>query len=235
MVKRHLLRMSAPRTWQIKRKALNWVIRPNAGPHKMENCLPIGFVLKEMLGYAKTTTEAKKILEGKNALVNKKVIKDLKAQVGFLDVLEFPNLKEQYLVIFNHKGKLSLKPIKIAETEVKLCQVLSKRTQKGNKIQLGLSDGTTMLTQKADYVPGDSLVLALPERKIKNSLKMVKGATVYITGGKKVGTVGHLESITPNTSTQRGKITVKTENETFETIRDYAFVVGQDKPVISLE
>lgn len=235
MVKRHLLRISMPRTWAIKRKTLNWVLRPNAGPHKLGSCMPMGLILKEVLGYAKTSREAKKILEDKSILVNKKVIRDLKAQVGFMDVLEIPKLKEQYRMIFDTRGKLKLKPVKASETDVKICKILSKRTIKGKKTQLGLSDGSTMLAEKDNFHIGDSIVLSLPDRKIKATLKLEKGATVYMMGGKKVGTTGKIESIAASTSTQRGRITMKIGSETFETIKDYAFVVGEDKPTVELQ
>lgn len=233
MVKQHMLRRKAPRTWPIKKKSINWVTRPHPGAHNMENCMSINTVMKEILGHAKTAREVKKILQNKDVLINKKVIKDIKAQLGFMDILEIPKLKEQYVMIFSTKGKLILKPIKTADT--KLCKILSKKTTKGKKTQLGLSDGSTMLIKKDDHKLGDSIVLTLPERKEKTLLKLEKGATVYLTGGKRIGTIGKIEAIKIGTGIQKGMVTIKAGKETFETRTIHAFVVGKDKPVIELE
>lgn len=232
MVKLHMLRRRAPRTWPITRKSINWITRPHAGAHKMENCMSINTVLKEILGHAKTSREAKKILQNKDVLINKKVTKDLKAQVGFMDILEIPKLKEQYIMLFSTKGKLTLKPVKTTDT--KICKILSKKTIKGKKTQLGLSDGSTMLIAKDGHKPGDSIVLTLPERKEKTLLKLEKGATVYLTGGKKIGTTGKIEAIKEETKAQKSTVTIKSEKDTFETRTTHAFVVGKDKPAIEL-
>ncbi len=235
MVKRHMLRISAPRTWAIKRKEINWVTRPNSGPHKLSNCVPLGLVLKEMLQHAGTSREAKKILQDKNILVNKKIAKSLKEQVGFMDVLEIPKLKEQYRLIFSTRGKLILKPIKATETGIRVCKILGKRTLKNKKTQLNLDNGTNLLVEKDKHTLGDSMILTLPDNKIKEDLKLEKGATVYLTGGKKIGTIGKIESITQGTGIQKGMITVKSKQETFETRKAYAFVIGKDKPAIEIE
>ena len=141
-------------------------------------------------------------------------------------------LKEQYIMLFNTKGKLILKPTKTADTKV--CKILSKKTIKGKKTQLGLSDGSTMLIAKDGHKLGDSIVLTLPDRKEKAVLKLEKGATVYLTGGKKIGTTGKVEAIKEGTGAQKSTITIKAEKETFETRTAYAFVVGKEKPVIDL-
>ncbi len=235
MVKRHMLRMSAPRTWPIKRKELVFITRPNCGPHKMENCLPIGVVLKEILGCANTTKEARFILQEKSVLINKKAEIDPKTQVGFMDTIEIPKLKLNYRMIFNTRGKLSLKEISAQEAGIKISKILKKQTIKNNKTQLSLDDGTNIQVQKDEHKQGDSVVLTLPDRKVKTSLKLEKGAAVYMLGGKNMGTVGTVESIKEGTATQKGMITVKTKKETFETRKDYAFVVGKDKPMVDLE
>lgn len=235
MVKRHLLRMSAPASWPIERKTKVWVTRPNCGPHKLESCMSLNTILTEKLKYAKTSSEAKKILNNKELLLNKKTATDLKQQVGFLDVLEIPKMKEQYRMIFNANGQLVLNKISNEEAGIRICRVMNKRTIKNKKTQLNLDDGTNLLVDKDSYALGDSLVLEMPERKLKSMLKFEKGAIVYITGGKKIGTVGKIEDVTLGTGIKKSTVTVKSKKETFLTRKDYAFVIGKDKPEIKLE
>ena len=63
MVKRHLSRLTAPKSWPIKRKSTKWITRPHPGPHTLKNCMSLNIVLKNILKYAKTTKEVKKILD----------------------------------------------------------------------------------------------------------------------------------------------------------------------------
>src|SRR3989338_8421902 len=181
MVKRHLLRISAPASWPIERKTKVWVTRPNCGAHKLENCMPLNTILTEKLKYARTSAEAKKILNGKELLVNKKAATDLKQQVGFLDVLEIPKTKEQYRMVFNRNGQLVLSKISSDEAGLRVCRVMNKRTIKNKKTQLNLDDGTNLLADKDNYALGDSIVMELPDRKAKSLLKLEKGAIVYLT------------------------------------------------------
>src|SRR3989344_4386394 len=62
MVKKHLKRLAAPKTWHITRKTNTYVTKPRPGPHKLENCMPLGLLLKETLKLANTTREVKKML-----------------------------------------------------------------------------------------------------------------------------------------------------------------------------
>ena len=235
MVKRHMLRMSVPASWQIARKTNVFVTRPNCGPHKMDKCLPVSVILKEKLKYTRTTVETKKVLNNKEILVNKKIVKSEKEQIGLFDVLEIPKMKESYRMLFNKNGQLTLAKISGEETGIRVCKIIAKRTIKNKKTQLNLDDGTNLIVAKDDYNLGDSVVVTLPERKPKSTLKLEKGAAVYMIGGDNVGVLGHVEEIAPGTATKKSIITVKTKKDTFHTRTDYAFVVGKDKSVISLE
>jgi len=64
---------------------------------------------------------------------------------------------------------------------------------------------------------------------IKEHLRLEPKVTVYMIGGKHAGDVGKLDGI-------KGRmITYKSASgEVFETLKTYAFVVGNEKPIISL-
>ncbi len=235
MVKRHLARLSTPRTWPVERKVDVWIVRPNCGAHKMKNCLPIAVVLREILKHASTSREVKQILNDKNVIINGKVKKDPKTQIGFMDVLELPKIKKKYRMIFDKKGKLVLKEANAQESEIVIANIIGKKTIKNKKTQLNLNDGTNLLADKSQYKLGDSLVLTIPDRKVKMHLKLEKGATVYLTGGNKVGQTGKVEEILNVKGMQKSTIKIKSNDETFETRKEYAFVIGKEKPLINTE
>ena len=74
-MKDHLKRINTPRTWQILRKANKFITRPSSGAHPHDLCLPMNVILKK-LNFAKTTKEAKIILDKKEVLKDGKKVKN---------------------------------------------------------------------------------------------------------------------------------------------------------------
>jgi len=97
----HLKRHIAPRTWKIHRKEGRFIKRPDPGKHTRDNCIALGVVLRDMLGYAKTMSEAKKILGARKISVNGKVRADVKYPVGLMDLLQIKDTNENFLVMFD--------------------------------------------------------------------------------------------------------------------------------------
>ena len=62
---RHNKRLSAPVTYAIKRKHGVFTIRPFPTRGPFDLSIPLGIIVREKLGYAKTLNEAKKILHNK--------------------------------------------------------------------------------------------------------------------------------------------------------------------------
>src|SRR3989344_3965189 len=121
MVKRHLSRLAAPKSWPIERKQNKWIVRPNQGPHSLEEGIPLGLAIRNILHQARTIKEVKKILIDKNILVDKKIRQDYKFPLGIMDVLELPKTKDSSRVLFNKKGKFTLKSINNEESNLKPC------------------------------------------------------------------------------------------------------------------
>lgn len=229
MVKNHLKRLSSPRTWDIKRKGIIFVTRSDPGPHSLDKGLPLNVIIRDMLGYAKTTREVKKILLENNVLVDGIRRKDHRFPVGFMDSLKFVETKECFRLIINKKGKLALIKIDDKEYHLKLCKIINKSYTKG-KLQLNLFDGKNILVDKDSYKTGDALLLALPKQEIKSHFKLEKGAQIFLTDGSHIGEIGAVEDILSN------KIKFKTKKgEVFETLKKYAFVVGKEKSAIKIE
>ena len=229
MVKRHLKRLVAPKSWKIKRKGITFVTRPKPGMHSKKNSISLNLVLRDMLNYAKTTRDVKMILSDKGVLVDKKQVKDHRFSVGVMDIIEIPKINKCFRVLLNKKGNICVVEIKGDETKIKLCKIIGKTVIKKGKIQLNLNDGGNIIIDKNNYKTGDTLVIQLPEKKIKEHLKFEKGSSVYLSGGKHKGESGIVEEI------KDSMIKVKSKSgESFETSKKFAFVIGREKPIITL-
>ena len=232
MVKNHIKRLAAPKTWPINRKKHIWVTRQSSGTHRIDQSLPMSLVLKEFLSYAKTTKETKQILSSGKIMVDGVVRKEHKFPVGLLDVLNVDG--ESYRVIMNTKGKLVLHPVKGEEANLKLRKIVRKQKVKKGKTQITCFDGYNKIIGKEKYGVSDTVVFDTKKNEVKEHLKFEKGAMVYITSGKQVGVMGTVEEVKPGEGFNPSKIMFKVGKETFETLKDYAFVVGKGKALISL-
>ena len=132
MVKRHLSRLNAPKSWPIKRKGIKFIRKPSPGAHTLRQCISLSLVIQNMLKYAKTSKEIKKILHERKILVNGKVKRDSAFAVGIMDVLSIPTLKENYRVLYNTKGKFVLMKIEEKDANEILMKIINKTLIKIN-------------------------------------------------------------------------------------------------------
>ena len=231
MVKSHMKRLVAPKTWAIERKTSKWITRPKAGPHSIDKCMALETVMKELIKCARTRKEVKIILNTKSVFVDCKRRKEPKFPVGLMDVLALPEIKQYYRILLNKKGKIIALPIKKEESNIKLCKIVGKTKIKKDIIQINLFDSRNILFEtEPDYKVGDTLVLSLPDQKIKEHIKLEKNVLVYLTGGKYVGNVGRLEGIDKDTA----KIKLS-DGSLIETSKRNLFAIGKEKPLISID
>ncbi len=227
-MKSHLKRLAIPKSWKIKRRGLIFIMRPNPGAHSIKLSLSLNSIIRDLLGIAKNSKEVKKILHDTEVLIDGIRRKEQKFPVGLMDVIEFKKINEYYRVVLE-KGKLRIMAIDKKESTIKPCRITGKSKVK-KKTQLNLYDGKNILVEKDEYKVGDTVVIGLPKQDIKENIKLEKGCSIYLIGGKHVGGIGKIEDIITN------KITYKNEKgEMIETLKKYVFVVGKDKPVVSLE
>lgn len=234
MGKKHLKRLKAPKSWEILRKNRKWITRPRPGAHKISQSLPLNTILKEFLKLTKTTKETKHILNNKKLKINGKVRRDHKFGVGLMDVISIEDLSLYYRVLYNKKGRLAPFPIKKTEANILPEKIVGKKSLKKNKTQINLSDGRNLLEEAKNYKVNDTLILDMGTGKIKDHIKLEKGALIYITKGNKVGSVGVIKEIEEKKDLQPTKILFTSGKEEFETLKDYAMVIGKNKPAISI-
>ncbi len=243
--RRQLKRIAAPKLYPVPRKAGGrFVIKPAPGPHPADRCIPLGIILRDILGYARTLREVKKILNKGFIKIDGRVIRDYKFPVGIMDVVEITETEEYYRILpFNRK--LFLHEIKKEEANIKVLKIINKRYVKGANIQLNLFDGRNILfkvkseEERRDilqkYKVGDSLVITVPEQKIIDHIPMNVNSYAIVILGKHMGEHGKIKAIHkifgPRASTAE---IIKDGNEAIITALEYLYVIGRDSPVISL-
>lgn len=227
MAKNHMARLAAPKAWPIKRRGSMFVAKQNTG-RSLELSMPLNMLLKEILGVAKNTREAKKLLNSNEVLIDCRQRRDARFPVGIFDTLQLSNANQYFRVSLSKNGKISLAMIKKEEASVKPAKIIGKKMVRG-KLQLNLYDGKNILVSGNSYKVGDTLLISLPEHKIIKHLKLDKKSAIFLVGGKHIGETGTIEDIVQN------KIIYKDSHGSLvETSKKYAFVVGDTKPLVTL-
>ncbi len=235
--------LAAPKFWPILRKEYKWTVKPRPGPHPAEYSLPLLLVVRNVLGLAKTGREARKLISEGHFKVDGRVRKDHKYPVGLMDVVEIVDTGEAYRFIPYPVKFFKLHPIPREEASIKPVRINNKTTVKGGHIQLNLHDGRNILIRVSDprnpvedvYKTLDTLVITLPGQEIKSHLKFGEGALAIIVAGRNVGRVGRILEVQHGWGRKRSIVTLEdpTGNR-FQTSLEYVFIIGTEKPVISL-
>lgn len=225
----HLKRMAAPRTWNVKRKGAKSITKPIPGPHNLHSGLPFATLLKEVLGKANTLADAKKIINSNEIKIDGTARKNFRLPVGLFDTMEFAGTGECFRIVLNKKGKIDAVQINKDEASFKPCKIIGKNMVKG-KLQLNLYDGKNILVGNSGHNVGDTVLIKLPGQTITRHIKLDKKSTIFLTGGKHIGDVGKVEDIAES------RIVYKNgEGNLIETSKKYAFVIGDDKPSITVK
>ncbi|MCS7096995.1 MAG: 30S ribosomal protein S4e [Candidatus Methanomethylicia archaeon] len=240
---KHLKRFAAPEFWPIPKKAYTFTVRPLAGPHALENSIPLLIIVRDILKYAETAAEAKKIIKRGEILVDGKVRREHKFPVGLMDVISIPKTGENYRVLPDPVKGLILHPISMEEANFKLCRIENKTMVKGGNIQLNLHDGRNILVSIANpadpkedvYKTLDTLKINLSKREIQAHVSFDEGRQAIIVKGKNRGIYGVIKGI--EGPVQRDFKTVLIEDSygnIYRTSINYVFVIGDTEPLITL-
>ena len=233
--RKHLKRYKAPKSWPIHPKEDTWTVKPAPGSHAIEDSLPLLVIIRDILGLADNSREAKRIINTGNVLIDGRAVKDYKFPVGFMDVLTIPKTEENYRILLDTKGRLTLHPISAEDASYKLAKIVNKSTIKGGKTQLNLHDGRNVLVDEDVYAGQDVICIGIPEQEIKENFKFEDGVVVLVTGGKHTGELGKIqEVIVDESSKPNTAIIEKANGDSFLTLKEYAFVIGKDEPAIDL-
>jgi small subunit ribosomal protein S4e len=230
-----LKRMVAPRTWPIERKNKKFTISPSPGPHAKKECLPLGIILRDMLGYAKNLRETKKILKSGAVKVDGKIIKSHNFPVGLMDVITLvrPDGSDESFRAVPKKEGLRVVSIGKEETNIKPLKVIGKRFVRGNKMQISLHDGKNIIGSR-DVSTGDVILYEIDRKASGGIIKMKKGALAVITRGRNTGAVGRIDKIIITMNPKPNQVVIAISNEKLVIPKDYVFVLGDEKLSIKL-
>jgi len=240
---RRLKALAAPKFWPILRKEYKWTVKPRPGPHPAEYSLPLLLIVRNVLGYAKTAREARKLIAEGHFKVDGRVRKDYKFPVGLMDIIEVVDTGERYRFIPYPVTFFKLHPIPKSEPNIKPVRVEDKTTVKGGHIQLNLQGGRNILIKVKDprkpvedvYKTLDTLVITVPEQEIVQHIRFREGVLAMVFAGRNVGRVGVIREVKRGWGWHRSLVTLEDKDgNLFQTTLNYILVIGEDKPVISL-
>ena len=239
-IKRHVI----PGGWGISRKAKVYTVAPTPGPHKKSECIPLLIIVRDLLSYAHTGSEAKKIINRGIISVDGVVRKEYNYPAGFMDTISIGGTSEHFRLVLADNG-LKLEKIDEASAGRKPCIIKSRHTTKGGIECITLHDGRVMQLGKgkSDYRPGDTVIVEFgrheakakgktPSRtcKIAGHFRVEKGAGVMIINGKNRGVRGKVKDVRDRKfMTEKSIVIVESEGREIETIKAYVMATGHEK------
>ncbi|MEM1800921.1 MAG: S4 domain-containing protein, partial [Desulfurococcaceae archaeon] len=84
---RHLKALAAPEFWPILRKEYKWTVKPSPGPHPVDRCIPLLILVRDILKYAKTGKEARRLISEGHFAIDGRTVRDYKFPVGIMDII----------------------------------------------------------------------------------------------------------------------------------------------------
>lgn len=237
----HLKRLPAPWFWPIHRKEFTWAPKPSPGPHRTSSCLPLELVLRDDLKVAQTRREVAALLAGSKVKVDGRVRPDENYPVGIMDVVELGDANIAYRVLPVVGKGLRLVRIPKDEAKFKLCKILRKNNVAKGQVQYGLHDGRSFIVQPTEpeatsYSTNDTLRLSVPTQKVLGHIKFEKGNFALVVAGRNLGKNGKIVEFQNGTATRPATVTIEdSTGSKFDTMVEYTFAVGTDKPSIKLE
>ena len=188
---RHLKRQAVSKKWPVPRKGTKYLVKPEA--HDKEG-VPLLVLLRDILKVAKTRKEVKKAIHDKNVIINSKVAKDEKHGLTLFDKITIVPSKKSYKLTLTPNGKFTVEETSEKDSKIKTAKISNKTILKGKKIQLNLSDGRNILSDKESKT-NDSVILDLEKKAISKIIPLKEKAKVIVVAGKHAGKRGELSKI----------------------------------------
>ncbi|MFP4115858.1 MAG: 30S ribosomal protein S4e [Candidatus Aenigmatarchaeota archaeon] len=225
---KHQKALSSPKSYPIGRKERPWTLKPRAGPHPKDDSIPLGIVVRDMLGYVDNVSEVKEVLEKGLCKVDGKVVRDHRLPLGTFDSLQ---LGDEYFRLMPSEEGFELVGVDEADSGKKVCRVEDKKTVKGGKIQLNLNDGKNIVVDKKrlkKLPTGSSLVLSLPELEIEEVIEFEEGQEAMVTGGKNRGKVAELQETKELKGSKENRVVVSSNGDELDLPEKLVFPVNEE-------
>lgn len=234
---RHQKRLAAPLSYPVARKPYKFTFHGEAGAHgiKEGNAIPLGIVLREILGFAKTRRDLKFILNKRQVLVDNRPIISSRWMIGPNDVLSIPSIDVYYrMTPWVGRRKVKLVPIDKKDSSWKLCVIVNKKTLRGGDLQLNLDDGRNIRIKKDDkdfgkYNTKGTLKIEIPSQKILAYYPFELNSPVLIVRGTNTGLSGKLSYIEKRIGKNRSIAIVESGDDKIITAMENIIIAGKDK------
>lgn len=226
MVQYHLKRLATPKTWLIGRKQNKFIGRPKGSGHSYKLGTSIVTVFRDLLGVVDSAREMRYILFNKELFVDNRKIKSHKFLTGLFDVISIPESDFHYRIVLNDKRRVDVLPVDKKEANLKIRKVISKTMIKGGKVQLNFNDGFNLITDQKCAV-ADTILFDTTKNEIKEVLPLKENVPVVLLSGQYLGKTAIVEKVDQST------VFVKFKDKSYETLKDFVFVIGAKEPVIT--
>ncbi|KAK4165761.1 40S ribosomal protein S4 [Cladorrhinum sp. PSN259] len=232
--KKHQKRLSAPSHWLLDKLSGVYAPRPSAGPHKLRDCMPLIVFVRNRLKYALNFRETRSILMQRLVKVDGKVRTDMTYPAGFMDVITIEKTGENFRLIYDTKGRFTVHRIQDEEAKYKLGKVKRVQLGRGGVPFLVTHDARTIRYPDPAIKVNDTVKIDLETGKVTDFIKFDTGVIAMVTGGRNMGRVGvitHRERHDGGFNIVHIKDAI---DNTFATRESNVFVIGSEKPWISL-
>jgi len=200
----HLKRQRAPSKWPVQRKGTTFIVSPSSN---LKLGIPILVVLRDILKVAQNKKEVKRAFFLGNILVNQKKISDFKYSLFLYDKITIIPSKKYYRLGLSESGKFALEDISEKDSYFKIAKIIDKKTLKGKKTQLNLSDGRNFISDLKCNV-NDSVKIDFAKKQVTECLPLKEKAHVIVFAGKhsgKKGTIGKIDNEKKIVEVESGK------------------------------
>lgn len=216
-------RIASPTTVALSdKKKKTFYLRADPGPALLSQALPAGSLLRDVLGYAKTLSEAKKIISSGKVFVDGKRVRSIRFPIGLMAGIYLKDEEKFYRLLLS-KGVLEPQEINKEEYLLKKLKIVRKFRGPKGRIMLSSHDGRVLEGDKAISI-GDTVVFDLSSRSIREVFRLREGADVLITSGKHSGVKGKLKAITEHGNIKEAVL--ESNGQELITRADYLMVVG---------
>ncbi|MFH1106733.1 MAG: 30S ribosomal protein S4e [Candidatus Micrarchaeota archaeon] len=227
--RRHLKKLAKSRVLALPAKGNVWIKKVQPGAHGKDESIALQLFLRDIIRVARTTREAKMVLNAGEVKVDGRTVRDAGYGVGVMDVVSIPKMEKNYQV-FMIKGRLMPVEVSADDAKLKSCRIKDKTILTGGKVQLNLHDGRNILIEKEEdrFNVGDTVRVKLPEYKIESFIKLEKGVNCYAFKGKHAGAVGTLEELIELPGGIPTDARIRHGDKEIVTHKDYLFAVAKE-------
>jgi small subunit ribosomal protein S4e len=170
----------------------------------------------------------------KQVQVDGKVRTDPRFPAGFMDIVSLPKTGEHFRLMYDTKSRFVLHRLTEEEAKFKLCKVTGLRIGQKKIPMLTTHDGRTVRYPDPLIKVNDMVKIEIATGKIVDFIKFEVGRTVMITKGRNTGRVGVLTHRERHLGSFDIVHVKDSTGSVFATRLSAVFVIGDDKPVVTL-